>query len=79
MAHKLTSEADVHALVEEARQYKAAGHVSAANQSEFCKLWPDIEKGLDLLKTIFPVASIAVDAVEGVGNVICKGATAKHA
>ncbi|HTT82373.1 MAG TPA: hypothetical protein VMF67_02735 [Rhizomicrobium sp.] len=79
MMHKITSEADVHTLAEEARRYKAAGYVSPTDQSELCRSWPDIEKGLNLLKSIFPSAGLIIDGVEAVGNEICTRGTTQYA
>lgn len=42
------------------------------SQADFCKLWPTIKAGLDILKTILPGwAGWAVGIVIEIGNKLC--------
>jgi hypothetical protein len=50
----------------------AAAGVQPGAEITFCKLWPLIKEGLQLLETIVPVfAKWLIDAVIGIGDKVC--------
>ncbi len=53
-------------------QLAAAAGVQADTHTSFCKLWPVVNAGLQILKDIVPVfARWIIEAVIGIGDRIC--------
>src|ERR1051326_1173801 len=50
----------------------AAAGVAVGSETTFCKLWPIVKEGLQLLKNIVPIfAKWIIDAVIAIGDKIC--------
>jgi hypothetical protein len=45
--------------------------LTAASPEEFCKVWPSVKKGLELLASMFPKAALIVGIVIAIGDRVC--------
>jgi len=43
------------------------------NKEEFCKRWPQIKEGLELLAKLYPKAKLVVALLIEIGDRVCKG------
>jgi hypothetical protein len=44
---------------------------AAINSEQFCKVWPAVKQGLELLAKLFPKAALVVGIVIAIGDRVC--------
>ena len=62
---------DLSAVIQEIVASPADVH--GVSKDDFCKMWPNIKKGLELLAQLYPKAKIIVALLIAIGDKVCGG------
>lgn len=45
---------------------------AAGSTDQFCKIWPSVKQGLELLSKLFPKSALVVGLVIAIGDRVCR-------